>query len=249
MQNSSATEQYGTLSWFQKAYAGVSTDPWGLSWRPSQRLRYEKVLSIVDSAEIPSAHVMDVGCATGDFTYLLSRHIQGLQELIGVDFVDDAIERALSRFPQMLFSKESMLTLGEKFPERFNLITCLETIYYVPTAEQREALKSLKAALRPGGYAVFSSMISHPPYFQPEQFLELVGYEFEIVRCEVLHLRMVSLFEKIGTRIMKLLTGNKVSTHRFGQLPFGAVVILERWSRCLKSFAASHTIVLARTRS
>jgi len=204
---------------------------------------------MLDSAEIPVAHVLDAGCATGDFTYLLSKRGRGLQELIGVDFVDEAIERARSRFPYMVFSKESMLTIGEKFAGRFDLVTCLETIYYVPVSEQGEALRSLKAALRPGGYVVFSSMISHPPYFQPHQFLELVGSEFEVVKCDVLHLRMISLFEKISTRITKLLTRNKVSTHRFGQLPFGAVVVLERWSRCFKSFAASHTIVLARTRS
>jgi len=249
MQNPNATDQYGTLRWFEHEYARVSTDPWGLSWRSSQQLRYQKVLSILDCVKEPLVHAMDVGCATGDFTYLLSRQVRGLEELTGVDFVDDAVERARHRFPQLVFSKEPLLTIGEKYPARFDLITCLEMIYYVPSTEQGEALRSLKGALRPGGYVVFSSMISPPPYFQPLQFRELVESEFEIIRCEVLHLRMISLFEKAGARIAKLAARHNVNTYRFGRLPFRAVVTLERWSRYLKSFAASHTVVLARARS
>jgi len=249
--NPEAANLYGTLQWFEQAYAKVPADPWGLTWRPSQQLRYQKVLSILDPlldpSEKPLAHVMDVGCATGDFTYLISRHVPGLQTLLGVDFVDSAVERARRRFPHLTFSNESLLALGDKYPERFELITCLEVIYYVPSTRRVEALRSLRRALRPGGYAVFSSMISSPPYFSPRQFLDLVGCEFEIVSSDVLHLRMISLLEKIGDRLAKLLP-DRIRTYKFCRLPFRAVVALECWSRGLKALAASHTIVLVRAR-
>lgn len=246
MQNPQETNQYGTLRWFEQAYSQVPTDPWGLSWRPSQQLRYNKVLSLLDAIEEPLGYVMDVGCATGDFTYLLSKHLRGLQSLLGIDFVDSAVERARHRFPNLIFSTESVFVIGDKYPEQFDLIVCPEMIYYIPRLQQTEALKSVKAALRPGGYAIFSSMISPPPYFLTPQLLKLVGSEFEIIRYEVLYLRLVSLIEKIGERLTRFLPHRDGGKLRFGRLPYPAVVAVEQWSRCLKSFTASHTIVLAR---
>lgn len=241
---SEANFRYGTVEWFEQEYTKVREDPWGLTWRPSQQLRYHRVLSLLDALEKPTAHVMDVGCATGDFTYLLSRHVYGLQTLLGVDFVHSAVDRARRRFPQLTFSNESLLAIGDKYPECFDLVTCLEVLYYVPKNQQMEALKSLRRALRPGGYAVFSSMVSPSPYFFPRQFLDLVACQFEIVRSEVLHLRMISLLEKFGDKSAKFMP-DRIAAHKLGRLPFRAVVALERWSRTLRSFAASHTLVLA----
>lgn len=240
-----ADDRYGTLEWFEQKYAKVRDDPWGLTWRPSQQLRYQKVLSTLDALEQPFADVMDVGCATGDFTYLLSKHVRGLQTILGVDFVEDAVERASRRFPPLTFSTESLLAIGNKYPESFDLITCLEILYYVAESQQLEALRSLRRALRPGGYVVFSSMVSPPPYFSPGRLLDLVGCQFEVVRSEVLHLRMISLFEKLGDRAAKVMP-RCIAAHTPGRLPFRAVVALERCSRNLRSIAASHTIVLAR---
>lgn len=242
-----ANSQYGTLQWCEHEYGKVQEDPWGLTWRPSQLLRYHRVLSTLDALKEPIAHAMDVGCATGDFTYLLSRHARGLQRVVGVDFVDSAIERARRRFPNLTFSKESIFALGDRYPERFDLITCLEVIYYVPKDQQVAALRSVRRALRPGGYTVFSSLISPPPHFFPEELLDLVRREFEIVRSEILYLRLISFMEKIGTRSEKLIPF-RLGPHRLGRLPFRAVIAIEKWSRNLGSHAASHTILLARTR-
>jgi SAM-dependent methyltransferase len=243
--NSNTISQYGTLEWFEQAYANVSIDPWGLTWRPSQQFRYHRVLSILDAVQKPLSRVLDVGCATGEFTSILSRYVPGVQTLWGVDFVESAVERARCRFPQLTFSNESLLTIGDRYPQQFDLVTCLEVLYYVPGDLQREALRSIKRALCPSGYAVFSSFLSHPPYFSPQQFLDIVGSEFEIVKSEVLHLRLISLLEKVGDRLEKRfpspLRGVKV-----GRLPFRVVVALERWSRYLKSRTASHMVLLAR---
>jgi SAM-dependent methyltransferase len=242
-----ANNQYGTQGWFEGEYARVSEDPWGLSWRPSQLLRYRKLLSMLDALREPLPQVMDIGCATGDFTYLLSTHLRGVEGVSGIDFVDDAVERARRRFPALTFSKESLFTLGDDYAKRFDLITCLEVLYYVPKNRRAEALRSMRNALRPGRYALFSSFISRPPYFRPEQFIELVSGEFEILRSDLLYLRPVSSLERLCGKVAKVMPfriGPRVS----GQRTFSAVSAVESWSRHLQSLAASHTLVLARVR-
>jgi SAM-dependent methyltransferase len=245
-QNPDCAPQYGTLPWFEKAYAGVPVDPWGLNWRPSQLLRYRRVLSLLDSVENSYSQIMDVGCATGDFTFLLSQSLRLPQVLLGVDFVDGAIERARRRFPSLAFSRESLFSLGDSYPGRFDLITCLEVLYYVTPTRRIEAIQSLRRALRPGGYAVFSSMIASAPYFSPSEFSELISSEFEVIGLDILHLRPVSFLEKAGARCGRLMP-HGLSACFHGRFLFAAVVKAERWCQILKSVAASHSILLARS--
>jgi 2-polyprenyl-3-methyl-5-hydroxy-6-metoxy-1,4-benzoquinol methylase len=243
LQSPEALDPYGSLEWFQRQYSTVTDDPWGLTWRSSQRLRYQKVLSALNVVERPLTHVLDVGCATGDFTYLLSRHVRGLQTILGVDFVDSAVHRARIKFPHLSFSNESLFALGTKYPKHFDLITCLEVIYYIPKDQREQALRSLSTALRPGGYAVFSSMVSAPPYFLPDEFLDLLKTEFEIVQYKILYLRLISLLEKLSDRALPFLPHDR-GVRKYARLPFQAAIAIERWSHILTSLAASHTIAL-----
>lgn len=246
---------YGTIEWFDREYGKVSGDPWGLEWRPSQLVRYQRVLGRLQTIDAPVESILDVGCSTGDFTHLLSRHLPGLTRLLGVDFVDSAIQRAAKRFPDLTFARESIFSIGTAYREQFDLVACLEVLYYVDPLRRAEALKSLRAALRPGGYAVFSSLISQAPHFSPQELEGLVEGEFEVLHSEILHLKLVSLLEKVGDRVQRLtrrVAGTRNvdgASFRIGRLPLPAVVVIEKWSRLMRSPAASHTIVLARARA
>jgi SAM-dependent methyltransferase len=243
---------YGSLDWFLREYGSVSDDPWGLTWRPSQALRYQKVLSILENIPHSISSAVDVGCATGDFTHLLSRRFPGLEVLLGVDFVQSAVDRAQRRFPKIRFAKESVFSLGDKYEGQFDLVACLEMLYYLEERERAKALLSLRRTLRNGGYAVFSSFISESPHFSPQRLLDLVGSEFHVVASEVLHLRFVSVIETVATRLEKSVATlsrgrlNGSVTRTFGRLPLSTVSALETWSRVFRGFSASHTIVLAR---
>jgi 2-polyprenyl-3-methyl-5-hydroxy-6-metoxy-1,4-benzoquinol methylase len=200
---------------------------------------------MLDFVQTPLTHVMDVGCATGDFTDLLSKHGPDIQTVLGVDCVEAAVERARRRYPHLTFGTEHILTLGDKYPGCFDLITCLEVIYYLAKPQQINAVRSLQRALRPGGYVVFSSMISPPPYFFPNELRDLVGSQFEIVRSEILHLRMISLVEKCAGKLARLIP-TPIAAHRLGKLPLSSVIGIEKWSRKFNSLTASHAILLAR---
>jgi hypothetical protein len=126
-------------------------------------------------------------------------------------------------------------------------------VLYLESEERARALASIRGLLRKGGYAVFSSLISHAPYFSPDQLLDLVRTEFRIIAFQVLHLRIVSTLEAVVRRsdqlFLRLSRGhwNTLATRAFTRLPLSTFVALERCSRALPSFSQSHTIVLAST--
>jgi SAM-dependent methyltransferase len=244
---------YGSLEWFTTQYHNATDDPWGLTWRPSQALRYRGVLNLLERVPQSLARAIDIGCATGDFTALLSRSMPSLSVLLGVDFVQTAVERARRRFPHITFVRDSILSLGAWHQAPFDLAVCLEVLYYLESEERARALASIRGLLRKGGYAVFSSLISHAPYFSPDQLLDLVRTEFRIIAFQVLHLRIVSTLEAVARRsdqlALRLSRGhwNTLATRAFTRLPLSTFVALERCSRALPSFSQSHTIVLAST--
>ncbi len=248
----SQKRKYGSLDWFTVEYSHVGDDPWGLSWRPSQAFRYQRTLSLAVSIPAEIGTAADVGCATGDFTFMLSRRLPELRQLLGVDFVTAAVERARGRYPGLQFVSEPINAFGARYKHQFDLVICLEVLYYLDPNQRASALASLKQALREGGYVIFSSFISKPPYFAPDEFCDLIAGEFEVVQYEILHLRIVNAIETFVRR------GDKVLTHitggrwkRFGasllaRVPETSIQVLERGCARLSKWTASHTLVLAR---
>ena len=239
----SSGSTYGTVEWLNREYAKVEDDPWGLSWRPSQQLRYQRVLKSINARDLTLENVLDIGCATGDFTSLLAAHLGPERSILGVDCVETAIDRARRRFPGLEFRTESLAELGSVYAGQFDLATCLEVIYYVPKEQQLAAVRSVRRSLRPGGLAVFSSFLSTAPHFSREQFVALLEREFRVQHVDVLHLRALNLIEKVGTkiddRILRL-------GRRFGKVSAAAAWAIEKLSRKIGTITASHAIVLAR---
>lgn len=243
--------QYGTLGWFEHQYDTAAEDPWGLTWRPSQRLRYQRVLATLQTIEEPLLRVMDVGCATGEFTHLMAKSVGPDGRVLGVDFTPAAIERARRRFPDVTFVTESIFSLGARYHGQFDLAVCLEVLYYIDTDKRAAAIRSLRESLREDGYVALSSFIGPPPHFAPDELLGLIATEFEVVRSELLYLRGVSLIEKLGRRLDAGRVGRRGVNglgRRIGSLPSPAVAAIEKWSRLLGALAASHVLVLARAK-
>ena len=250
-----STDRYGTLEWFEQQYGRDPSDPWGLTWRPSQRLRYQRVLDTVQALNEPLPHILDVGCATGEFTHLIATQVRNVTRLLGVDFVPAAVERATRRFPEVRFATEPVCSLGGKCRGQFDLVFCLEVLYYLEPRERAVALRSLREAVREGGYVALSSFVGPPPHFAPEEFLNLVATEFEVIRWELLHLRVISLLEKLHDRLGSRMARRREartarpSGRRSRTLPSFAVAASEKWSRHLGRVTVSHTLVLARAQA
>jgi 2-polyprenyl-3-methyl-5-hydroxy-6-metoxy-1,4-benzoquinol methylase len=246
---------YGTPEWLEAQYERGPGDPWGLDWRPSQDLRFAAMLGVLRAARpaLPARpRVLDFGCATGDFTARLAGwlHEGGGGELLAVDASARAVERARARVPGVRFEAWTVEACATQAP--FDLLTCLEVIYYVPGAERASFVSALGALLRPGGLALFSSMAGRAPYLTASGLREEVGRAFEVREAEALYVRPLAQAEKALMAVSRRTTGQAHPPERWtrafrrlmsARRAESAARLSRRW---LGSWAHSHSYVLGR---
>ncbi|MCO6475500.1 MAG: class I SAM-dependent methyltransferase [Phaeodactylibacter sp.] len=111
----------------------------------------QQLLSFVKIQE--EADVLDLGCGKGLITDYLQRHSGA--RFLGVDISPEAIRRAGQiPNPQLSFRVANMNALS--LPERFDLITAVDTLYYA--ADLRKTVEDCLSHLHPGGvFACFFS--------------------------------------------------------------------------------------------
>ena len=246
-------EQYGSASWFVNEYAKVDDDPWGLSWRSSQKVRYARILSLLEAIEHPPSSVLDIGCSTGDFTYLLKNKYGQHSSVIGIDFIENAIDRAKEKYQEVNFRIGSIFDIGLEYEGQMDLVTCLETLYYLDRKECPAALKSVRRSIRHGGYAVFSSLISKAPYFSVQELRHLVSTQFSLIQSQTIHIKILSLGERIAVKLEKL--GKQklylpqsinMAKNIFRLVPFQVADLMEKACSYMGNTSASHALVLGR---
>ena len=242
--------KYGTRAWLELQYAASGDDPWGLDWRPSQRLRYASMLAAVrqvaGTAWTPR-RIVDAGCATGAFTAMLAK-IAPEAEVIGIDIAESAVARARARYAGIAFERMALDECASKFAVSADLVSCLEVLYYLPREERAEALKQLRTMLRPGGILLVSSMIAGHPYISQEELVALVATELSVVHTGTLYLKPVVLWEKAQMRMRRLWHGSRSPLSLCSTLAdTDRVARLAVWSkRILGARAQSHGFVVAR---
>lgn len=243
---------YGTADWFETAYRRSASDPWGLEWRPTQLFRYGRMLSellrCADERRQATDCVVDVGCATGDFTNLVSRTLPAstARRVIGLDMSPTAIDRARHKHPHLELHAAALPELARYVEQPVDILCCLEVLYYLPREERLTALDVFSAAMRPGGMLLVSSMIGKAPYMGHRELCELVALRFDIVAASCLELWPLVSLEKGLLRL-----AGRGPRFRMGQfLPGSAGFrIVQRLSRiCAALFgerAQSHSYVIA----
>ena len=247
--------RYGNKDWFDQQYRRVGDDPWGLTWRPSQQVRYGMMLNCLQQAvtanDLKFERVLDIGCALGDFTALLGGLVSDESRVTGVDVSNVAIQRVRQRHPGIHFIQAELDELAGKHAGRYDLITCLEVLYYIDRERRQATVERLAALLKPGGIMLASSLLSKS-HFLEREFVQLIGSELDVLETDVVCMGMVNAIEKLVLKLGKLAGGRwgRRQTSRataFGSWRFKAAGGLERFSkRFLTHLAASHVFVLAR---
>jgi SAM-dependent methyltransferase len=193
---------YGSIDWLEAAYRRTSSDPWGLQWRPTQLFRYGRMVSellrCVSERPCATDCVVDVGCATGDFTSLLARALprSAHRRVLGLDLSPTAVERAAAKFPELEFHAGALRELPRHLERPADILCCLEVLYYLPEEERTAAMEIFSASMGPGGVLLVSSMIGQPPYMDHHRLCELVGRRFSIVTASCLQLWPLVALEK-----------------------------------------------------
>jgi len=185
--------KFGSKEYFDQLYRN-SNEPWGISYRASQKHRYINYIEILKKYSDNCRSVLDIGCSQGQFTILLK---ELASEITAIDICDTAIQRAKENFKgyrNIRFEVGDLKSLKYNNGS-FDLITALEVLYYLENKEQNIALEEVKRVLRSGGYLLISVKIDNPPYFRIDDFYNLVSKFFKIEKISYGYYKFYSYFE------------------------------------------------------
>jgi len=188
-------DKYGTKYWFDDLFTLLNCDPWGFRWRAGQKFRYYLYKKLINSyiGNKTINRALDIGCATGEFTGQLSFLAKNL---MGIDISEVAIEKARMKFPNIDFELASLPETNLQY-NSFDFITCLEMLNYMDYKTQNSSICEIRNLLVNDGLVLFSSLIGSKPYFQPNEFINLISKYFKIQAVEYYYARFYYYMERI----------------------------------------------------
>ena len=170
---------------FEEIYS--KKDPWSSISNYNERLRHISSYKLINFKRYDK--ILDIACGEGIFLNRLSR-LSG--HLFGLDISFNALSRA-KNYTNLNLVQGDIRKIGFK-DNSFDLIICLECLYYLPDKDISKTLAEIYRLLRKNSLVLFSAPITGSPFFEYSQFINLVGSRFEIIR-------IVPISLKIGFRI------------------------------------------------
>ncbi len=119
----------------------------------SRRLFERKYLDFVLERVGSQAHVLDVGCGTGEplAKYFIDRGYR----VTGIDFVDEMLEMCRARFPGMNWLKTDMRNLA--LNEAFDIVMAWDSFFHLSRNDQRGVLRRFREHTASRGILLFTS--------------------------------------------------------------------------------------------
>jgi SAM-dependent methyltransferase len=157
-------------------------DPWGVRTNLREQYRYFVALKLISDRKYN--YILDVGCGEGHFTNKL---IKLGTKIVGVDISETAIRRA-----KKLYGNNITFIRGDiceiQMPEEFfDLIVCLEVLYYLSAKDVLKILKLFYKILKQGGRLLVSVRVgggvslTGTPYFNYNWLIRIINKRFKIV--------------------------------------------------------------------
>jgi SAM-dependent methyltransferase len=127
-------------------------DRWGVQRTPNewQSRRADAILSMLKSLGLDKPRILDLGCATGWMTKMLSE----IGPAEGVDLSSTAIEIAKSRFPGIRYTAGDLYAISLA-SEPVDVVVCQEVIPHV--SDQALLIRRISDVLKPGGYLIITA--------------------------------------------------------------------------------------------
>lgn len=104
----------------------------------------------------PDARLIDVGCGYGRIVPALPEMGITRDRYLGIDPSRGQIGLARSSYPDHAFEVCDLYEVGERHPEAFDAFVCTCVLMHVPPERLPEALRSLRACLKPGAVGYVS---------------------------------------------------------------------------------------------
>jgi len=128
---------------------------------------------IMEKLTVRNPKILDVGCGGGILSEALA--LTGAQ-VTGIDLSQASIEVARQHAQKQElnidYRYESVEEIAQKYAGSFDVVTCMEMLEHVP--EPNKIMAACAQALKPGGYAVFSTINRTPKAF----LFAIIGGEY-----------------------------------------------------------------------
>jgi ubiquinone/menaquinone biosynthesis C-methylase UbiE len=196
---------WGTKEWCEDQFRNITNgyDGWGHQWRGSQKFRYEFGIQILKSLLFAKdgLRILDIGCGLGDFTKKVWE-VNPKNDVLGIDISENAISFISKKLPYIRFEVSSLPNLD--FNENcFNLIICLEVLYYLGSDLRYKSLENMKKIIAKDGYIFLSSVLDNGKrYFDENTITTLVSTFFII---EKIYYIPENFYFKIENKLLHLL--------------------------------------------
>ncbi len=105
--------------------------------------------------------LLDVGCGTGRMVAIAET--LGFSRYVGVDPSHESIVYCQRAYPEHTFVLDEIRTVGARYPARFDAFFLTAMFMHLPRTDGAQALRSLRAALRPGA----SGLVATPKGDRP----------------------------------------------------------------------------------
>lgn len=123
---------------------------------------------------IQEARVLDIGCATGQFPYLLAKAVPSVQYMDAFDLDREMIELAKERYPleQVNYRQGNMLELDTLYMSTYDMITCFgNTLVHIGNENVHGLLSNVYKHLKTGG--MFVLQLLNYDYVMEQQIEQL----------------------------------------------------------------------------
>jgi len=194
------TFKFGTKKYFDELYK-KNSEPWEFTLRMSQNYRFSLCIDLIKKYNLRVANILDIGCSLGQFTYQL---IPLSSNIIGIDISKEAILKAkkkYSKYKNPKFKIGSLPNLSYS-NNKFNLVICLEVLYYLDKYERIKALNEINRILKKQGFFLISVVLNKEPYFSINEIKSLLNSKFEILESKYLYSNIYYPIESFLLRIL-----------------------------------------------
>jgi peptidoglycan/xylan/chitin deacetylase (PgdA/CDA1 family)/SAM-dependent methyltransferase len=214
MADGSIYDRVGVPEYWDRFFA--TPDPWGYS-SEYEVVKRGHTLSVVPPRG--SERVLELACAEGHFTTLLSQRVGAL---VASDISAVALERAARRcHGKANIALQKLDIVRDPIPGQFDLIVCSEVLYYLGTVERlHTVMQRLVDALVPGGLLVMehANLVSDNP---DQTGFDWPGHNFgaKTIGDVASHLGRLTLERELRTPLYRVQRFRRVCSGMAGQAP------------------------------
>jgi len=133
-------------------YNSVEGNDWGINWRASHKKRIEIALDmLIPVLKRKDISILEIGCATGDVTEKILQINHNIKRYDALDISENAIRICKSKEIRQVNFICNSISKQDLPAGSYDLIICMDVIYYLNGMKQQACMENMYKALKPGG--------------------------------------------------------------------------------------------------